>query len=426
MMLVLLAWPIDSSYSESTALIKVDGSSTVFPITEAIAEEFQKETRGSVRVTVGISGTGGGFKKFCRGETDVQDASRPISQSEMDACRATGIQYYELPIAFDALTIAVSPQATWVDAITIAELKKIWDPSSQGRVVTWNQVRSSWPSIPLKLFGAGSDSGTFDYFTEAVVGKAKASRGDYTASEDDNTLVQGIANDKHALGYIPYAYYEPNKEALESGGGRWWPWTGTAVSRNCRERRVSELLSRPMFIYVNAKSAAKAGGEAVRRILYRTGADPCPSSQVCALAKGRHMKLAGAHFANGKLGTAFQGASTIGLKTRDLLRREAKLIEGQDMNAEAVLKKAEAWLTASSRLLMQAKEKGHRGGSLLLAALTSVAITDWHCRGTGLRVELGFFPTSCRYGEFISRIGSDISPLPGPTLRHTPFVAGTP
>ena len=141
---VVIAGLTRQSGSEPTTVVKVDGSSTVFPITEAVAEEFQKETRGVVRVTVGISGTGGGFKKFCRGETDVQDASRPISQSEMDACRATGIQYYELPIAFDALTIAVSPQATWVDAITIAELKTIWDPASQGRVMTWNQVRNSW------------------------------------------------------------------------------------------------------------------------------------------------------------------------------------------------------------------------------------------------------------------------------------------
>ena len=212
----LIMGSVNWSSSESTTLVKVDGSSTVFPITEAIAEEFQKETRGAVRVTVGISGTGGGFKKFCRGETDVQDASRPISASEMEACRASGIQFYELPIAFDALTIAVSPQTTWLESITIAELKQIWDPSSQGRIMKWNQIRSSWPDLPLKLFGAGSDSGTFDYFTEAVVGKAKASRGDYTASEDDNTLVQGIANDKQALGYIPYAYFEPNKKRLKA------------------------------------------------------------------------------------------------------------------------------------------------------------------------------------------------------------------
>jgi len=306
-----------------TGAINIDGSSTVYPITEALAEEFQKENRGAVRVTVGISGTGGGFKKFCRGETDVQDASRPISQSEMDACRATGIQYYELPIAFDALTIAVSPQATWVDAITIAELKQIWDPSSQGRVVTWNQVRSSWPSIPLKLFGAGSDSGTFDYFTEAVVGKAKASRGDYTASEDDNTLVQGIANDKQALGYIPYAYYEPNKKrlkavAVDGGHGPVLP------SRETVENGAYQPLSQPMFIYVNAKSASKP--EVKKFVEFYVAQAPTLVPQVKYVPLPREAyELAADHFKNGKLGTAFQGASTIGLKIEDLLRREAKL-----------------------------------------------------------------------------------------------------
>ena len=318
----LMAVARDGS-SESTSLIKVDGSSTVFPITEAVAEEFQKETKGAVRVTVGISGTGGGFKKFCRGETDVQDASRPISQSEMEACRSAGVQYYELPIAFDALTVAVSPQATWVDTITIAELKQIWDPSSQGRITMWNQVRNAWPTIPLKLFGAGSDSGTFDYFTEAVVGKAKASRGDYTASEDDNTLVQGIANDKHALGYIPYAYYEPNKKRLKAvavDGGH-----GPVVpSRDTVESGAYQPLSRPMFIYVNAKAAAKA--EVKRFVEFYVTEAPTLVPQVKYVPLPREAyDLAAAHFKNGKLGTAFQGVSTIGLKIEDLLRREAKL-----------------------------------------------------------------------------------------------------
>ncbi|WP_455371437.1 PstS family phosphate ABC transporter substrate-binding protein, partial [Petrachloros mirabilis] len=214
--LIVLVWFIGSAFPGSITLVKVDGSSTVFPITEAVAEEFQKHTRGAVRVTVGISGTGGGFKKFCRGETDVQDASRPILSSEMEACRANGVQYYELPVAFDALTVAVNPQATWIDSITVDELQHIWEPAAQNRVLKWNQIRTTWPDMPLKLFGAGSDSGTFDYFTEAVVGKTKASRGDYTGSEDDNTLVQGISNDKHALGYIPYAYFEPNKKRLKA------------------------------------------------------------------------------------------------------------------------------------------------------------------------------------------------------------------
>jgi len=300
----VLAGMTPQSGSEPTAVVKVDGSSTVFPITEAVAEEFQKETRGVVRVTVGISGTGGGFKKFCRGETDVQDASRPISQSEMDACRASGIQYYELPIAFDALTIAVSPHATWVDAITIAELKTIWDPASQGRVMTWNQVRNTWPSIPLKLFGAGSDSGTFDYFTEAVVGKAKASRGDYTASEDDNTLVQGIANDKQALGYIPYAYYEPNKKrlkavAVDGGQGPVLP------SRETVENGAYQPLSRPMFIYVSSKSASKS--EVKRFVEFYLAQAPTLVPQVKYVPLPREAyELAVAHFKNGKLGTAFK------------------------------------------------------------------------------------------------------------------------
>src|SRR6187549_1675986 len=196
--------------------IKMDGSSTVFPIAEALAEEYQISKRGKVRVTVGIAGTGGGFKKFCRGETDMSNASRPIFKEEMEACRAAGIKYIELPIAFDALTVVVNPQNTWVKSLTVADLKKMWEPGAQSRVKTWNQVRSEWPAQPLMLFGPGADSGTFDYFTEAVNGKAKASRGDYTASEDDNTLVQGIANDKQALGYIPYAYYEPNKKRLKA------------------------------------------------------------------------------------------------------------------------------------------------------------------------------------------------------------------
>ena len=319
----LLAGLTQTGSSEPTTVVKVDGSSTVFPITEAVAEEFQKETRGSVRVTVGISGTGGGFKKFCRDESDVQDASRPISSGEMEACRASGVQYYELPIAFDALTIAVSPQSSWVESITIEELKHMWDPSAQGRVVKWNQIRSSWPDQPLKLFGAGSDSGTFDYFTEAVVGKAKASRGDYTASEDDNTLVQGIANDKHALGYIPYAYYEPNKKrlkavAVDGGHGPVLP------SRDTVENGAYQPLSRPLFIYVNAKSAGKS--EVKRFVDFYLAQAPIlvPQVKYVPLPRGAY-ELAVAHFKNGKLGTAFQGISTVGLKIEDLLQREAKL-----------------------------------------------------------------------------------------------------
>jgi phosphate transport system substrate-binding protein len=322
-LLGLLAVPTSDIRSESTVLVKVDGSSTVFPITEAVAEEFQKDARGAVRVTVGISGTGGGFKKFCRGETDVQDASRPISTSEMEACRANGIQYFELPIAFDAMTIAVSPQNTWIDSVTVAELKAMWEPSAQGRVTKWNQIRSTWPAHPLKLFGAGSDSGTFDYFTEAVVGKAKASRGDYTASEDDNTLVQGISNDKHALGYIPYAYYEPNRKklkavAVDGGHGPVLP------ARDTVENGTYQPLSRPLFVYVNTKSAVKS--EVKRFVEFYLAQAPALVPQVKYVPLPQlAYELVLAHFRNGKIGTAFQGVSTVGMKIEDVLRREATL-----------------------------------------------------------------------------------------------------
>src|SRR4030066_2477128 len=182
-------------------IVKVDGSSTVYPITEAVAEEFQKVKKG-IKVTVGISGTGGGFKKFCRGETDISDASRPILKKEIDVCKEQNIEYIELPVAYDGLAVVVNPRNTWVSSLTVADLKKMWEPAAQGTVTEWNQVRPEWPNAPLKLFGPGADSGTFDYFTEAIMGKSKSSRGDFTASEDDNVLVQGIAGDKNALGYL--------------------------------------------------------------------------------------------------------------------------------------------------------------------------------------------------------------------------------
>src|SRR5687767_13519553 len=178
-------------FSAQAQTVRIDGSSTVFPITEAVAEDFQKAKKGAMKVTVGISGTGGGFKKFCRGESDISNASRPILKAEMEECRKLGITYLEMPVAYDALTVVINPKNNFIKSITVAELKKIWEPAAQGKVTHWNQVNPSWPNAPIKLFGAGSDSGTFDYFTEAIVGKSKASRGDFTASEDDNVLVQG-------------------------------------------------------------------------------------------------------------------------------------------------------------------------------------------------------------------------------------------
>jgi len=238
--------------------IKIDGSSTVYPITEAVAEEFGQKNP-EVRITVGISGTGGGFKKFIAGETDISDASRPIKAAEIEQLKAKNIDYIELPIAHDALTVVVNPQNTWATTMTVAELKKLWEPEAQGKVTHWNQIRAEWPNEPIKLFGAGTDSGTFDYFTEAIVGKEKASRGDYTASEDDNVLVQGVANDKYALGYFGMSYYHENKAKLKAvsiddgkdtnGKGAIAPSPETVLSS------TYQPLSRPLFIYVRKDAA---------------------------------------------------------------------------------------------------------------------------------------------------------------------------
>ena len=237
--------------------IAIDGSSTVFPITEAVAEEFRREQR-NVNVTVGIAGTGGGFTKFCNGETSIQDASRPINATEKDACAAKGIEYIELPVAYDGLAVVVNPQNNWATCMTVAELKKLWEPAAQGTVTRWNQIRPEWPDQPVRLYGPGTDSGTFDYFTEAINGRAKDSRGDFTPSEDDNVLVQGVAGDRNALGYFGLAYYEENKSRLKDvavdggkGGGCVQPSQATV------EGGTYAPLSRPLFIYVKKSDAAR-------------------------------------------------------------------------------------------------------------------------------------------------------------------------
>ncbi|OFV98337.1 MAG: hypothetical protein A3F68_04300 [Acidobacteria bacterium RIFCSPLOWO2_12_FULL_54_10] len=233
--------------------VEIDGSSTVFPIAEAIAEEFQKKEPG-VRVTVGVSGTGGGFKRFGVGETDISNASRPISTSEMEQAAKNGVEYIELPIAFDGLSILVHPSNDFVTSLTVAELKKIWEPESKVR--HWSDIRSGWPAREIHLYGPGHDSGTFDYFTEAIVGKAKSSRSDFTASEDDNVLVQGISGDADALGYFGYAYYAENQGkmkliAVDAGQGPVLPSAQTISDGTYKP------LSRPLLIYVSVKAAAR-------------------------------------------------------------------------------------------------------------------------------------------------------------------------
>ncbi|MGZ3771977.1 MAG: PstS family phosphate ABC transporter substrate-binding protein [Bdellovibrio sp.] len=310
-------------------VIKVDGSSTVFPITEAMAEEFQAAQKGKVRVTVGISGTGGGFKKFCRGETDVQDASRPIQTSELEVCRSAGVKFLEIPIAYDATAVVVNPKNTWVKSITVEELKKMWAPEAQGKIMKWSDVNPAWPKQNIALYGAGSDSGTFDYFTEAIVGKAKSSRGDYTASEDDNTLVTGVSTNTYALGYIPLAYYEENKGKLKILGiigGEKAPKKNEAVlpSRETVEAGTYFPLSRPIFIYINEKSMKKPEVKDFVNFYLDKSATVVPQVKYVALP-AKAYETGKTHVKNNKLGTVFGGHSEIGLKIDQLMKREGSL-----------------------------------------------------------------------------------------------------
>jgi phosphate transport system substrate-binding protein len=308
--------------SVKAQVVQVDGSSTVFPITEAVAEEFQKAKKGKVKVTVGIAGTGGGFKKFCRGEIDISDASRPILKQEMEACKGAGIEYFELPIAYDALTVIINPKNDWVKGLNVPDLKKMWEPSAQGKVTNWNQVRSEWPNAPLKLFGPGADSGTFDYFTEAIVGKAKSSRGDFTASEDDNVLVQGIANDRNALGYFGFSYYVENQNKLKAvpiDGGK-GPVTPSAKTV---EDGTYQPLSRPIFIYVSKKSMDKP--EVREFVEFYLKNAPTLVKQVKYVPLPQSIYTTGAeHLKKGKIGSMFGGEAEVGVKIEELMKREAK------------------------------------------------------------------------------------------------------
>lgn len=306
-------------------VVKIDGSSTVFPITEGVAEDFQKAKKGAVKVTVGISGTGGGFKKFCRAETDIQNASRPILKKEMDDCKAAGVEYFELPVAFDALTVVMNPKNTFLKQITVEELKKIWEPAAQGKITRWNQVNPAWPDAPIKLFGAGADSGTFDYFTEAINGKSKASRGDFTASEDDNVLVQGVSQDVNALGYFGYAYYAENQARLKAvpiveKAGK----PAVAPSEQTVLSGAYQPLSRPIFIYVNAKALAKPEVKEFVEYFMKEAAKIAKEVKYVPLpAKAYTTNLE--HLAKGKKGTVFGGTAEVGVTIDELMKREAKL-----------------------------------------------------------------------------------------------------
>lgn len=257
----------ENKSAEIKGSISIDGSSTVYPITEAVAEEFRNEAP-EVKVTVGLSGTGGGFKKFSRGEIDINNASRSIKTEEAEQCKLNNIQFAELTVAYDGLVVVVHPENNWVSEMTVAELKKIWEPEAQEKIKYWNQIRPEWPKEEIHLYGAGVESGTYDYFTEVIVGKSHSSRGDYTGSEDDNVLVQGVSGDKFALGFFGLAYYEENASKLKAiaiddqvdtnGKGAVLPSLETVRNKSYAP------LSRPLFIYVNSKAAKRP--EAVKFI----------------------------------------------------------------------------------------------------------------------------------------------------------------
>src|SRR5688500_1595013 len=317
--------PAQEGGEAAPTLITVDGSSTVFPIAEAVAEEFGKDNPNARTPTVGISGTGGGFQKFCRGETDISNASRPIRPAEIEACQKAGVEYIEVPIAYDGLAIVVNPKNTWAATITADELKTLWSPEAQNKVTRWNQVRASWPTREIRLFGAGVDSGTYDYFTEATVGKEGASRGDFTSSEDDNVIVQGVASDELALGFLPLAYVEANREKLklvpvddakaDNGPG---PITPSAQAA----RDVTDQpLSRPLFVYVTRRAADRPEiQQFVDTFFSRT--DLVKEVGYIELTPQIY-ELARKHFADRKTGTAFgEGGSQVGMTLEALLAKE--------------------------------------------------------------------------------------------------------
>ncbi|WP_062195932.1 PstS family phosphate ABC transporter substrate-binding protein [Caldimonas taiwanensis] len=308
-----------------TPIVKIDGSSTVFPPTEGVAEDFQKAKKGAVRVTVGISGTGGGFKKFCRGETDISNASRPILKQEMEACRAAGIEYFELPVGFDALTVVIHPKNNFVKQLSVAELKTMWEPAAQGKITLWSQINPAFPAEKIVLYGAGSDSGTFDYFTEAINGKAKSSRGDYAATEDDHVTVKGVSGNVYALGYLGYAYYAENRKDLKAVPIVAKPGS-PAVEPN--ETNVIngtyQPLSRPIFIYVNAKAYERPEVKEFVDFYMKNASRIMKEVKYVPLPEAAY-KMNLEHLAKNRKGTVFGGVAEVGVTIDELMRREASL-----------------------------------------------------------------------------------------------------
>ncbi|WP_169304365.1 PstS family phosphate ABC transporter substrate-binding protein [Pedobacter frigoris] len=301
--------------------INIDGSSSVYPLTEAVAEEFRKQ-HADIRISVGISGTGGGFKKFLRGETDISNASRPISPEELKISRTNGIEFIEIPVCYDGMAIVVSPKNTFVDYITVAELKRMWSPQSQGKINSWKQVRDSWPDVPLNLYGAGTSSGTYDYFTEAINGKAKASRGDYTASEDDNVLVQGVSSDIGGLGYFGLAYFTENKAKLKLVPVKYSTESEAVFPNDSTVQHGKyQPLSRPEFIYVNLKSAKKTYVQEFIKFYLEHASSLAQEVGYVPLPQAVY-RLSHLRFTRGSTGSVFENKSIVGANLLQLLSKQ--------------------------------------------------------------------------------------------------------
>lgn len=309
--------------SQTPQSIKIDGSSTVYPITQAVAEKFKAGDKKTADITVNFSGTTGGFRKFCERKTDISNASRPIQSDEMLMCNRYNVRYIELPIAFDALTVVVNKDNNWIENITIAELKKIWEPTAQGKIERWSQVRAGLPDKPINLFGAGKDSGTFDYFTEAIIGQEDVSRTDYVKSEDDDILVQGVSQDPNALGYFGFAYYEKRASelkalAIDSGKGPVMPSHETVVNAQYQP------LARPLFIYVNVEKAQNNPVLKDFVEFYLNNAEQIVEEVGYIPLTEEHYHLDKVTFYNGESGTVFEGKSQFDVTLSELLRKKAK------------------------------------------------------------------------------------------------------
>jgi phosphate transport system substrate-binding protein len=324
---VIVALLFGCSNGSQAPSVTIDGSSTVFPITDGVAYQFQKRNpvKVDVKIPVGISGTGGGFKKFCVGKTDISDASRPISRAETELCAKNGIQFIEVPVAYDGLAVVVNPKNTWAHDITTAELKKIWEPAAQGRIMKWSQVREGWPDKELHLYGAGVDSGTYDYFTGAIVEKEHSSRSDFRSSENDDVLVKDVAKDELALGFFGYAYLFKNSDKLKAlavDDGNASNGAGPiAPSSESVRTGTYQPLSRPLFIYVNRASLARREVELfvgfylskATSVVTRVGYVPLPESAY---------RLAHERVIARKTGSLFPDGAQVGMPLEELLRRE--------------------------------------------------------------------------------------------------------